>query len=229
MKALTSMATRHLLAELVAQAALVGLPAVEVESVGGVDAEARVASGEAVDLVFLALDALTRLERDGHVVSGSVTPLVISKVASAVPAPHGERGAVVGAPAFTDSAAMRTALKAATRIGYSTGPSGDALRRLIDAWGIRDELQLVQSRPGEPVAALLASGEVNLGFQQLSELVGQPGIRVEGILPQDCAIETVFAGAVAGSSTDPRAAEVLAFFAGAHNDELKTAYAFTPA
>lgn len=68
-------------------------------------------------------------------------------------------------------------------------------------WGLRDELQLVQARPGRPVAALVAAGEVDLGFQQLSELVGQPRIRILGVLPPDCAIETIFAGAVATSST----------------------------
>ncbi|MGO8609958.1 molybdenum ABC transporter substrate-binding protein, partial [Rhizobium johnstonii] len=71
--------------------------------------------------------------------------------------------------------------------------------------------------------------EVDLGFQQLSELVGQPGIRILGVLPPDCAIETVFAGAVAATSTQPGAVDVLAYFSGSDCAELKRAHAFTSA
>ncbi|WAH96229.1 substrate-binding domain-containing protein [Arthrobacter sp. MMS18-M83] len=64
------------------------------------------------------------------------------------------------------------------------------------------------------MARSLAEGEVDLGFQQLSELVGQPGVRILGVLPPDCAIETVFGGAVATVSGNPAAAiEVLRFLA----------------
>lgn len=229
MKALSSMATRHLLAELAESAERAGLPRLEIESVGGVNAAARVAAGEHVDLVFLAIDAIERLAREGHLVSGSVTPIVVSTVAAAVPEPGPERASQPEAAAFTDAAAMSTALRSAHRIGYSTGPSGDALCELLEVWGLRDELQLVQARPGRPVAALLATGEVDLGFQQLSELVGQPGIRILGTLPPDCAIETVFAGAVATSSTTPGAADVLACFAGPEAIDVKRGHAFTPA
>lgn len=229
MKALSSMATRHLLADLAGAAAAAGLPAVEIESVGGVDAAARVAAGETVDLVFLAQDAIDRLARDGHVIAGSVTPLVVSQVAAAVADPDGDGAVVPEALAFADSVGMREALRAAHRVGFSTGPSGDALGHLIDAWDLRDELSLVQARPGIPVATLLATGEVDLGFQQLSELVGQPGIRILGVLPPDCAIETVFAGAVAATSTHPGAVDVLAYFSGPDCAELKRAHAFTSA
>ena len=64
-----------------------------------------------------------------------------------------------------------------------------------------------------PVAVSLAAGDVDLGFQQLSELVGQPGVRILGVLPPDCAIDTIFSGAVTAASVDPmRAADVLGFF-----------------
>lgn len=229
MKALTSMATRHLLAELAESAERAGLPWLETESVGGVDAAARVAAGEPVDLVFLAIDAIERLAREGHLVSESVTPIVVSTVAAAVPDPGAERASLPESIAFTDAAAMRAALRSAHRIGYSTGPSGDALCELIEVWGLRDELQLVQARPGRPVAALVAAGEVDLGFQQLSELVGQPRIRILGVLPPDCAIETIFAGAVATSSTTHGVANLLARFAGPEMTDIKRAHAFTPA
>lgn len=213
MKGISSMATRRLL-ETLTQA----LPGVSVESVGGVDAEARVAGGEELDLVFLSAAALGRLAEGGHVDPATVTPLVVSQVAAAVPARDGDpvRAERPTGPAFPDADGLRSALLGATRIGYSTGPSGTALVDMIEVWGLTGDLgeRLLQARPGVPVASLVAEGEAELGLQQLSELVGQPGIRVLGVLPPDAAIDTVFSGAVATTSSDPAgAADVLAFLA----------------
>lgn len=207
MRAISSMATRHVLADLLAASEAAGLPPVVMESVGGVDAASRVAAGEPFDLVFLADDALRRLADDGHVDAASLTPLVLSQVAVAVPADDSVGSRPEGA-AFADAAGVRAALRDASRIGSSTGPSGTALVRMIDEWGMTGELEgrLVQARPGIPIARLLADGEVDLGFQQLSELVGQPGIRILGVLPPDCAIDTVFSGAVATVCAEPAAA-----------------------
>ena len=213
MRGISSMATRRLLETLTEP-----LPGVEVESIGGVDAEKRVASGEELDLVFLSSAALGRLAVAGHVDAATVTPLVVSQVAVCAPADDGDpvRSERPTDPAFPDAAALRFALLGARRIGYSTGPSGTALKAMIEDWGLTDELgdRLVQARPGVPVALLVADGEADLGLQQLSELVGQPGIRVLGVLPPDAAIDTVFSGAVATTSSDPAgAADVLAFLA----------------
>ncbi len=100
---------------------------------------------------------------------------------------------------------------------------------MIDAWGLTSELsdRLVQAMPGIPVARSLADGDVDLGFQQLSELVGQPGIRILGVMPDDCAIDTVFAGAVAtASASSESAAEMLAFFASEAAAPIKQRHAF---
>lgn len=226
------MATRQVLAALNDAAQASGLPGVEIESVGGVDAAQRVAAGERFDLVFLASGALAKLAEAGHVVADSVTPLVVSQVAVAVPAgAAGAAGSTTG-PAFADAAGVREALRRAERIGYSTGPSGTALVRMIEEWGLAEELgdRLVQARPGVPVARSLAEGEVYLGFQQLSELAGQPGIRILGVMPADCAIDTVFAGAVATAAEEPeRAAEVLGFFASGAATPVKREHSFIPA
>jgi molybdate transport system substrate-binding protein len=214
MRAISSMATRQVLTELLTAAADRGLPAVELESVGGVDAAARVAGGEDVDLVFLAIGALKKLAASGHVDDATISPLMLSQTAAAVRAPGAESAARPDGPAFADAGELRDALRSATRIGYSTGPSGTALVSMIDEWGMSDEVgeRLAQAKPGVPVAKSIAAGDVDLGFQQLSELVGQPGIRILGVLPEDCAIDTVFAGAVATASASPaRAADVLAF------------------
>ena len=231
MRAISSMATRQVLADLATAAADRGLPLVEIESVGGVDAAQRVAGGEQLDLVFLAADALDRLSGDGHVDAATVTPLMLSRVAVAVPSGTPSPAARPDTAAFADARGVREALRAAARIGYSTGPSGTALVRTIDDWGLTGQVgdRLVQARPGIPVARLLADGQVDLGFQQLSELVGQPGVRILGVLPSDCAIETVFSGAVATTSSDPRRArDVLAFFASDSTASIKTEHAFSP-
>lgn len=240
------MATRHVLAELGDAAVDAGHPRMEIESLGGVDAAKRVAAGERFDLVFLAMGALQKLAADGHVVAGSVTPLMLSQVAVAVPAgfpgtagPSGPSGAAEadapaehsGELAFADAAGMRAALQGAGRIGYSTGPSGVALVKMIDDWGLGDELgeRLIQAKPGIPVARSLAEGDVDLGFQQLSELVGQPGIRILGVLPPDCAIDTVFGGAVAATSSDADGArDVLGFLASDAAAPIVAAHSFAP-
>jgi molybdate transport system substrate-binding protein len=229
MKAISSMATRHVLADLTDLAVSAGLPPVEIESVGGVDAAQRVAAGEPFDLVFLADQALAALAADGHVDATTMTPLVLSQVAVAVPSGRSEPAERTDGPAFADVSALREALRGADRIGYSTGPSGTALLKMIDGWGLTAELgdRLVQARPGIPVAKSLADGDVDLGFQQLSELVGQPRVRILGVMPPDAAIDTVFAGAVATASADPaRAAEVLTFLASTDAAPVKEAHAF---
>ncbi len=204
MKALSSMATRHVLADAFEAAARAGLPSIDLESVGGVDGSRRVRAGEPFDLVLLADGALGALAREGHVNAGTVVPFVLSDVAVAVPL---DAGPQADGP-LTGAADVRAALARARRIGYSTGPSGDGLLTLIDGWGMTDELRdrLVQAVPGVPVAELVARGDVDLGFQQLSEIAGHPGVRVLGVLPSDCAITTVFSGAVAAASADPAAA-----------------------
>ena len=233
MKAISSMATRHVLADLVEAAVSAGLPTVQIESTGGVDAARRVAGGEQFDLVFLAEDALGRLANDGHVDALSVTPLLLSQVAVAVASGTDEPAAPPAGVAFPDAGGVREALMRATLIGYSTGPSGTALVRSIEDWGLADELsdRLVQARPGVPVARLLAAGEVDLGFQQLSELVGQPGVRILGVLPSDCEIVTVFGGAVATTSTDRvMARSILEYLASDAAAAVRTAHSFqTPA
>src|SRR5690606_11763603 len=99
----------------------------------------------------------------------------------------------------------------ARTVGCSTGPSGVALARLFDHWGIAEQVQarLVVPPPGTPVGALIARGEVELGFQQLSELMFLPGIDVLGPLPEPIQITTVFAGGVPTASRQPQAAQAL--------------------
>lgn len=232
MRAISSMATRHVLTALLNASEAAGLTATTLESVGGIDAARRVRSGEGFDLVFLADPAIRELADDGLLSRGTITPLVLSQVAVAVRSEHGRSTEQIAGTAYSDGDEFFAALLDAERIGYSTGPSGTELLRMIRERDLGDLLEprLVQARPGVPVASLLADGDADLGLQQLSELVGQPGIRVLGVLPPDCAIDTVFSGAVSTAATDPAgAAAVLSFLASAVTAPIKAAYSFAAA
>lgn len=217
LRGISSMATRQVLAELAAAWQARGGAPVQVESVGGVDAARRVAAGEAFDVVFLASDAVDKLLAAGHAQPGSRVDLVRSGVAVAV-----KQGAA--RPDITSEEAVRQAVLAAPTIGYSTGPSGTALMKLFERWGIADEVKqrTVQAPPGVPVGSLVAKGEVALGFQQFSELMNLEGITVLGALPEAIQINTVFSGAVCAAAAQPQAVrELLAFMASADTADLK--------
>lgn len=224
LKGISSMATRQVLAELAAAWQAQGGEPLAVDSVGGVDAARRVLDGEAFDVVFLASDAIDRLQAAGRVAAGSKVDLMLSSTAAAVRA-----GAAL--PDIASEDAVRAAVLAAPSIGYSTGPSGVALQKLFERWGIAEQIQprLMQARPGVPVGSMVASGEAALGFQQLSELIHVPGIAIVGTLPAAIAIDTIFsAGVVAGSPRADAARRLLALMAAPQAADAKRRQGMEP-
>lgn len=198
---------------------------VAFESVGGVEAARRVQNGEPFDVVVLAADAIDRLVSTGRIVAGSQTDLARSTVAIAVRA---------GAPrpAIDTEVALRETVLAARTLGYSTGPSGAALQQLFERWGIAETIRprLVQAPPGVPVGALIARGEVELGFQQRSELMHLDGIDVIGPMPPGLEIVTTFAGGVCTASTQADAARALLdFISSPAADEARRRHGMQPA
>ena len=202
---ISSMATRQLLADLVADYQRAGGGRVAIESVGGVDAARRVKAGEAFDFVILASNAIEQLIAAERVVAGSAVGIVLSGVAVAVRA--GDARPDVGS-----EAALRRAVQATRSLSCSTGPSGVHLAGLFERWGIAAEVagKFVQAPPGVPVGSLVARGEVELGFQQLSELIHLPGIDVIGPLPPEVQIITTFTGGLIAGSEHAEA--VMSFF-----------------
>ena len=223
---ISSMATKALLADLTRlyEAAHPGVR-VQIESVGGVDAAKRVQAGEVFDGVVLASNAIDKLMGEGHVRAGSRADLVTSGVAVAVRAGQ-------PLPDLSSEAALREAVLAAPTLGYSTGPSGVQLAALFERWGIASTIapRIVQAKPGIPVASMIASGDVALGFQQLSEMLGVPGITIAGPLPDAVQIITTFSGSVAQNSPQPEAMQhLLAFWQSAACDAAKRQQGMDPA
>jgi molybdate transport system substrate-binding protein len=201
---ISSMATKGLLAELAQAYEQRSGRSVVIEAVGGVDAAKRVQAGEPFDVVVLAADAIDKLLGAGHLAAGSKVDLVRSGVSVAVR---------VGAPRpdIGSEEALKRAVLAARTVGYSTGPSGVQLAKLFERWGIAEELRerIVTALPGVPVGALVARGEVELGFQQLSELLHLDGIDVLGPLPEPVQIVTIFSAGVGAKAAQPDAARTL--------------------
>jgi len=225
LKLVSSMATREVLAELVAQYERAAGQPVAAEAAGGVDVAKRVQVGEAVDVVVLAADAIEKLIAARKVVAGSRVDLVRSGVAVAVRAGSPR-------PTIDSEAALKRAVEAARTLSYSTGPSGVHLESTFARWGILAAIRdrIVVPPPGIPVASLVADGRAELGFQQASELLGRPGVDVAGPLPAPVQIMTIFAGGVAAVCPRPDAARaLLSYLASPSVAETKRRYGMEPA
>ncbi len=222
---ISSMATRQVLAELVDAYQQHSGQRVAIESVGGVDAAKRVQAGEAFDVVILAADAIDKLIASGHVLAGSKVDLVRSGVAVAVRADAPK-------PDISSEDAVRQAILAARNLSYSTGPSGVALAKLFERWGIAETIKdrIVTPPPGIPVGSLVAKGEVALGFQQLSEMLNLEGISVLGTLPPAIQIITTFSAGVCATSTQAETVRaMLAYMASPAAAEAKRRQGMDPA
>ena len=175
---------------------------------GGVnDVAKRVAGGEWADVVILPVAQIDDLLKQGKLVAGSRTDVAKSGVGVAVRA---------GAPKIDISSAngLKQALLAAKTISYSTGPSGVHMARLIQQWGIGDAVKskIVVAASDTPVGVVIARGDAEIGFQQVSELVHVKGIDYLGPLPAEAQEVTVFAAGLHKSAAAPDAAKALMKF-----------------
>lgn len=161
----------------------------------------RLKRGEVADIVIVADDLLRQCMADGLVVAGIRVPLVRSLVGMAVRA-----GAT--RPNIATMDAFKRTLLDASSIAYSASVSGQYLaKELWPRMGIADAvLPKARCVGDERIGAVVARGEVEIGFEQMSELLPVPGIAHVTPLPTEAQKITLFSGGVAASSPDPDAA-----------------------
>jgi molybdate transport system substrate-binding protein len=171
----------------------------------------RLTRGEAADVVILDGGAADELARRGLVRADSKVELARSLIGMVVRAgaPKPDIGTVE---------AFKNTLLAAKSIAYSDSSSGTYISTTMFAkMGIADQVmgksRKVRGPPsGEPVAAVVARGEAEIGFQQVSELIHVPGITFVGTLPAEVQLATTFAGALTTKAQQPEAGAALIRF-----------------
>ena len=164
----------------------------------------RLKGGETVDLVILSAASLDELRKAGLI--SERTDLARSGIGVAVKS--GARK-----PDLSSGEAVKRAVLAARGIAYSTGPSGIYLMGLFRRMGITESIQSrVKQVQGEPAGGVVARGEAEIAFQQVSELLRVPGIDFVGPLPADIQQVTVFAAGLHVAAKQPDAARALVKF-----------------
>jgi len=172
---------------------------------------ARLARGEAADVVILDAGSADELAKRGLVQAGSKILLARSLVGMVVRA-----GAAK--PDISSVDAFRRMLLAAKSVACSDSASGIYLSTTLFAkLGVADQLagktQKVRGPPsGEPVAAVVARGEAEIGFQQVSELINVPGVTFVGTIPAELQPDVSFVGALTSTARQPEAASALIRF-----------------
>jgi len=165
---------------------------------------ARLARHEPIDVLIMVGYALDDLAAQGVVMPGSRVPLARSGIGVVVRAgtPH---------PDISSSAALRQALLDAKSIAYSDSASGVYIETtMFKRLGIEAQMAgKARMIPAEPVGAVVARGEAEIGFQQMSELKPIRGIDLVGPLPPEVQQVTVFAAGVLAAAPQPEAARAL--------------------
>lgn len=178
---------------------------VKLSSKGGPEINADLKSG-AADLVITNTEIVDDLAKNGTVASGGNTLLMISKVAV---------GVKTGAPRpdVSTPEKLKAALLAAKTVGYSQGSSGRHFQTVIQKLGIADAVKakavIVQ---GRPVGAALASGEAEIGVQQVAELRPVAGVDVIGELPPELQKHIPYSAGVGAKAKDAATARALVAF-----------------
>jgi molybdate transport system substrate-binding protein len=206
-RVLSTQATEEAYRELVPQFEKASGHKVATVFTGTLDANKRLAAGESYDLLIMSAPSIDEHIKSGKVAAGSRVDLAKSGVGVGVKA---------GAPKpdISTTEALKKTLLAAKSIGYSTGPSGVYMIGLFQRLGIADEIKpkLKQTPTGVFVGGIIASGEAEIGFQQVSELSHFAGVDYIGPLPADVQRFTTFSSAIMAGAKEADAAKALVKF-----------------
>jgi molybdate transport system substrate-binding protein len=167
----------------------------------------RLERGEPADVLIMVGYALGDLAKNGKVIPDSRVDLVKSGIGVAVR---------TGAPKPDISSAdtLKRALLAAKSVAYSDSASGVYVSsEMFKKLGIENEMKdKARMIPATPVGEIVAHGDAEIGFQQISELKPVPGIDIVGPLPADLQKITVFSAGIATASKEPEAGKALIKF-----------------
>jgi molybdate transport system substrate-binding protein len=206
-RVLSTQATEEAYRELIPQFEKTSGHQVTTVFTGTLDANKRLAAGESYDLLIMAAASIDEHIKDGKVAQGSRVDLAKSGVGLGVKA---------GAPKpdISTTEALKKTLMSAKSIGYSTGPSGNYVIGLFQRLGLADEIKgkLKQTPTGVFVGSIIASGEAEIGFQQVSELSHFAGVDFIGPLPADIQQMTVFSSGILVGAKEADAAKALVKF-----------------
>jgi molybdate transport system substrate-binding protein len=174
---------------------------------GTLDVKKRIAAGETYDLIIMSAADIDGFLKAGVIVAGSRVDLAKSGVGVGVKAgsPKPDIGSVD---------AFKKTLLAAKSIGYSTGPSGVYIVGVFDKLGIADQVKpkLKQTPTGVFVGTLVASGEAEIGVQQVSEMSHFAGVDYVGPLPAEIQHFTMFGSSIQTGAKQADAAKALVKF-----------------
>lgn len=165
-----------------------------------------IAAGKSADVVILTDEGIAQLAREGHLAAGTQMKLGKSGVGLAVRAGADK-------PDLHDLAALKKALLAADSVGHSRmGASGLYFAGLLERLGLADKLKKRVIVERGPVAAGVASGEIQIGAQLLCELAPVKGIDIVGPLPDEVQKFYSFSAAVMAKAARPQAAKAFLDF-----------------
>jgi len=204
---LSTQATQEAYLELVAQFEKATGHKVTTVFSGTLNVQKRLADGEPYDLIIMAGPAIDDQIKLGKAVAGSRIDFAKSGAGLAV-----RKGAPK--PDIGSADAFKKTLLSAKSIGYSTGPSGLYMLGVFEKLGIADQVKgkLKQTPSGVFVGTLIASGETEIGFQQISELVHFAGIDYVGPLPGELQRMTMFSAGIHAGAKQADAAKALVKF-----------------
>ena len=163
----------------------------------------RLERGEPADVLIMVGYALDDLARQGKVIADSRVNLVKSPMKAGAPKPD-----------IGSADAVRRALLAAKTIAYSDSASGVYVStEMFDKLGIKDAMKdKARKIPATPVGEIVAHGDAEIGFQQISELRAVEGIDIVGPLPDEIQKITVFSAGIATVAKEPDAGKALIKF-----------------
>ena len=206
-KVLSTRATEEIYRELVPRFEQASGHKVTTTFVGTSDLQKRIAAGEAYDVVILIDTAIDDFIKSGKVLAGSRVDITKSGIGIGV-------RSGLPKPDVASPEALKSALLAAKSISYTTGPSGEAIDRMLRKMGIAEAVKSRVKLPpsGTLVGTIIAKGEADIGFQQTNELSHFPGVDYLGPLPAEFQDVTLRSGGILVASKEKVAAQQLLKF-----------------